>query len=171
MTRFFALILAALTAGSLLVPTEAEAGPGRRLLRFMAHAAFHHHHHHHHDRPVFVRRYSRPVVVVRDTPRVITRTVTRPVYVEKPAEPAVEETDADEVAAVESENSSIATDDDVAEAKPEKKRASKVAKKSKPADDEDDEEEAKPAKKVASSDLGCKSFFPAVGMTVSVPCE
>ena len=39
-------------------------------------------------------------------------------------------------------------------------------------EDSDDVEEVKPRRKVAAAgELGCKSFFPSAGVTLSVPCD
>jgi hypothetical protein len=95
--------------------------------------------------------------------RSVRRRIRRKVHVaRKPAQSSVSVAKAEpdkkaepekkkaEVAAVESENSSISTaDGKVAEAKPVKAEK----------------------KVVASKDVGCKQFFPAVGMTLSVSCE
>jgi phage protein D len=90
---------------------------------------------------------------VRRKVHVARKPVTSSVSVAK-VEPEKKADAEKQVAAVESENSSISTaNDKVAEAKP-------IA-------------AAKPeVKKVAAAkDVGCKQFFPAVGMTLSVSCE
>lgn len=156
-------LLAAILLALAAIPTDAEARHGRGLLRAMGHLAFHRHHHHHFDRP-----HRRRVVVVREVvrqPVVVRRVVTAPAVVEP--EPEAEPVD------VVSENSSIATSDDVAEAEPEAKPVRKVAKaKVKKTEDDEEDEEEKPRRKVAAAgELGCKSFFPSAGVTLSVPCE
>ena len=101
--------------------------------------------------------------VRRSKPRVqvASRTVAKPAVVAKaeteaPAAEPIEETA--DVAQI--ENSSITTEEKVAEVKKpktEKKVAEKPAKKAE--------------QKVATAgDLGCKTFFASVGMTLSVPC-
>jgi len=113
------------------------------------------------------RSYRRAAAqsVRRSKPRVqvASRTVSKPAVVAKAeteapatAEP-IEETE--NVAQI--ENSSITSEKEVAEIKTpktEKKVAEKPAKKAE--------------QKVATAgDLGCKTFFASVGMTLSVPCE
>jgi hypothetical protein len=114
------------------------------------------------------RAYRKRIVrqsVRRGAPKVQTasRTIEKPTVVAKaaPVETAGEKT-------AEFENSSISTSKEVAEAAvatpadvPVKKPA-KIA--AAPAEE--------PAKKVASAikEVGCKSFFATVGMTLSVPC-
>ena len=94
-----------------------------------------------------VRRKRRVEVASRSvsTPAVVAKVETKP----EPAKATVEE-----VADV--ENSSISTEEKVAEVKaevkieqPEKKLEQKLA---------------------AAKDVGCKTFFASVGMTLSVPC-
>lgn len=176
----FAAMLVALTA----VASTAEAGHhGRglfKVMKVMRHLAHRHHHHHHHRPDIFVRRVHRPVVVVHEAAprRIVRRVVTQPTYVQP--EPQVEaETEVPQD--VVEENSSIVTTDDVAEAKPAKAR--KVASQTKTNDVDADETPARTAYKgedassgpkrnvAAAGELGCKSFFPAVNMTLSVPCE
>jgi hypothetical protein len=92
-----------------------------------------------------VRRTKRRVEVA-------TRTVSKPAVVAKAeAKPAPKEETVEKVAEV--ENSSISSEEKVAEAiveTPAKKAEQKVA--------------------TAAKDLGCKTFFASVGMTLSVPC-
>lgn len=94
--------------------------------------------------------------------QVASRTVSKPAVVAKaeteaPAAEPIEE--AENIAQI--ENSSITTEKKVAEIKTpktEKKLAEKPAKKAE--------------QKVATAgDLGCKTFFASVGMTLSVPCD
>jgi len=103
--------------------------------------------------------------VRRSKPRVqvASRTVSKPAVVAKAeteapatAEPIEE---AESIAQI--ENSSITTEKKVAEIqkpKTEKKVAEKPAKKAE-------------QKVAAAGDLGCKTFFASVGMTLSVPCD
>ena len=114
------------------------------------------------------RAYRKRIVrqsVRRSAPKVQTasRTIEKPAVVAK-AEPKAAPVET----AAEFENSSISTSKEVAEAAvatpadvPVKKPA-KIA--AAPAEE--------PAKKVASAikEVGCKSFFATVGMTLSVPC-
>jgi len=110
-----------------------------------------------------VYRRARYQSVRRSKPRaeVASRTVSKPAVVAKaeteaPAAEPIEETA--DVAQI--ENSSITTEEKVAEVKKpktEKKVAEKPAKKAE--------------QKVATAgDLGCKTFLASVGMTLSVPC-
>lgn len=173
MNKLLALLVAVVFALAAL-PSDAEARHGHGFFRVMRRLAFHHHHHHH---PHFFPRFRRRVVVVHEAPqpRVIERVVTRPAVVEPEpeAEPEVE------TANVVRENSSIATSDDTAEAEPEAKPVRKVAKAKvktqETADSDDNEEVGTPVKSkrkvAAAGELGCKSFFPSVGMTLSVPCD
>jgi hypothetical protein len=108
-------------------------------------------------------RRARYQSVRRSKPRVevASRTVSKPAVVAKAeteapvaAEPIEDTADVAQI-----ENSSITTEEKVAEVKPktEKKVAEKPAKKAE--------------QKVATAgDLGCKTFFASVGMTLSVPC-
>jgi hypothetical protein len=111
-----------------------------------------------------VYRRARYQSVRRSKPRaeVASRTVSKPAVVAKAeteapvaAEPIEETADVAQI-----ENSSITTEEKVAEVKKpktEKKVAEKPAKKAE--------------QKVATAgDLGCKTFFASVGMTLSVPC-
>ena len=111
-----------------------------------------------------VYRRARYQSVRRSKPRaeVASRTNSKPAVVAKaeteaPAAVPIEETA--DVAQI--ENSSITTEEKVAEVKKpktEKKVAEKPAKKAE--------------QKVATAgDLGCKTFFASVGMTLSVPCD
>ena len=92
-----------------------------------------------------VRRTKRRVEVA-------SRTVSKPAVVAKAeTKPAPKEVAVEKVA--ELENSSISSEEKVAEAiveTPAKKPEQKVA--------------------TAAKDLGCKTFFASVGMTLSVPC-
>jgi hypothetical protein len=117
-----------------------------------------------------VRAFRRRVVrqSVRHTKRkveVASRTVSKTAVIAK-AEPKPESVEAPAEKLAEIENSSIVSAaDKVAEAKieaPEKKPAQVVAETT--ADE--------PAQKVAAAlkDVGCKTFFASVGMTLSVPC-
>jgi hypothetical protein len=116
------------------------------------------------------RAYRKRVVrqsVRRSTPKVQTaaRTVEKPAVVAK-AEPKVESVEKVDQETAEFENSSISAANDVAEAAVETPeipvKKAKVA--ATPAE--------APAQKVATAikDVGCKSFFATVGMTLSVPC-
>jgi hypothetical protein len=103
-------------------------------------------------------RRSKPKV------QVAARTVAKPAVVAKAAVKPDAEAPAEELAAV--ENSSISTVEKVAEAKietPAKKKPALIVAKA-PAEE--------PAQKVATAikDVGCKTFFASVGMTLSVPC-
>ena len=87
---------------------------------------------------------------------VAARKETKPVAVAK-AEPVAQPEVADQT--TQAENSSITSDAKVAEADAPEQKVDKA----KP---------AKPEQKVAAvKELGCKKFFPSVGMTLSVPCE
>ena len=110
-------------------------------------------------------RRARYQSVRRSKPRVevASRTVSKPAVVAKAeteapvaAEPIEDTTDVAQI-----ENSSITTEEKTAEVKKpktEKKVAEKPAKKAE--------------QKVATAgDLGCKTFFASVGMTLSVPCD
>jgi hypothetical protein len=136
MTKLLTAIAATLLALSTLA-TGAEAGchhGGFGFFRAVRHIAFH-----------SPRHTARRVVVVqRQAP---VRVVERVVVQKEAAKPAQV---TEEVAEVESENSSITASDEVADVKPPKKANQKVA---------------------AAGDLGCKSFFASVGMTLSVPCN
>lgn len=102
--------------------------------------------------------------VRRSKPRVevASRTVSKPAVVAKAetkAPVAVEPIETEDVAQI--EHSSITTEQKVAETKT-PKTVEKVAE--------------KPAKKAeqkvaAAGELGCKTFFASVGMTLSVPCD
>jgi hypothetical protein len=123
------------------------------------------------------RAYRKRVVrqsVRRSTPKVQTasRTIEKPAVVAK-AEPKVAPVEAIDQKSAEIENSSISTSKEVAKAEVETpvaeavaevpvKKPAKVA--AVPAEE--------PAKKVATAikEVGCKSFFATVGMTLSVPC-
>jgi hypothetical protein len=124
------------------------------------------------------RAYRKRVVrqsVRRSTPKVQTasRTIEKPAVVAK-AEPKPAPVATAAQTTAEIENSSISTSKEVANAEvetpvvevaaeaPVKAKPSKIA--AAPADE--------PAKKVATAikDIGCKSFFATVGMTLSVPC-
>ncbi len=112
------------------------------------------------------RRQAVRQSVRRTKPRVevASRTVVkRPVIAKVESKPDPVEAAADEVAAV--ENSSISVADEVAEAKVETPAEEPVRKVVKAKSET-------PAQKVASAikDVGCKSFFASVGMTLSVPC-
>lgn len=98
-----------------------------------------------------VRRTKRRVEVA-------SRKVSKPVVVAK-AEPKVEPVEAaPEQTVAEVENSSISTDETVAVEKVAEVKVEKPVKK-------------QIEQKVASAkDLGCKTFFASVGMTLSVPC-
>ncbi|MFA6140017.1 MAG: hypothetical protein WC684_04775 [Hyphomicrobium sp.] len=98
-----------------------------------------------------VRRTKRRVEVA-------SRKVSKPVVVAK-AEPKVEPVEAaPEQTVAEVENSSISTDETVAVDKVAEVKVEKPVKK-------------QIEQKVASAkDLGCKTFFASVGMTLSVPC-
>jgi len=98
-----------------------------------------------------VRRTKRRVEVA-------SRKVSKPVVVAK-AQPKVEPVDAaPEQTVAEVENSSISTDETVAVEKVAEVKVEKPVKK-------------QIEQKVASAkDLGCKTFFASVGMTLSVPC-
>jgi hypothetical protein len=94
-----------------------------------------------------VRRAKRRVEVA-------SRSVSKPAVVAKvePQAEPVENT-------AELENSSISTEEKVAEVKIEKiEKVEKTAKKTE-------------QKVAAAKDLGCKKFFASAGMTLSVPCE
>jgi hypothetical protein len=67
----------------------------------------------------------------------------------------------EEVADIESENSSITAADEVAEEKTERVEKKVVEKSA----------TKRNQKVAAASGLGCKSFFASVGMTLSVPCD
>ena len=114
------------------------------------------------------RAYRKRVVrqsVRRSAPKVQTasRTIEKPTVVAKaaPVETAGEKT-------AEFENSSISTSKEVAEAAVATPVDTPVKKPAKVAAASAEE----PAKKVASAikEVGCKSFFATVGMTLSVPC-
>lgn len=144
MNKLLALIAATLVALTAIASTAEAGHHGHGFFRIMRHMAFHHHHHEHPH--FFARRSPRRVIVVeREAParRIIKRVATEQAV----AEPEAEVEQASDVV---SENSSIATAENVADASSDEKPVRKVA---------------------ASNDLGCKSFFPSVGMTVSVPCE
>lgn len=98
-----------------------------------------------------IRRTKRRVEVA-------SRKVSKPVVVAK-AEPKVEPVEATpEQTVAEVENSSISTDETVAVDKVAEVKVEKPVKK-------------QIEQKVASAkDLGCKTFFASVGMTLSVPC-
>lgn len=116
-----------------------------------------------------VRAFRRRVVrqsVRRHKPKVVvaSRTVSKPTVVAKAAaKPAPAEEPAEELAEV--EHSSISSAAEVAETRievPEQKPEQKVA----------EVKSEDPAQKVATAikDVGCKTFFASVGMTLSVPC-
>jgi hypothetical protein len=118
----------------------------------------------------YARTYRKRVVrqsARRSTPKVqtATRTVEKPAVVAK-AEPKAETVEKVDQETAEFENSSISAANDVAEGAvqtpeiPVKKAKFAAA----PAE--------APAQKVATAikDVGCKSFFATVGMTLSVPC-
>jgi hypothetical protein len=119
----------------------------------------------------YARAYRKRVVrqsVRRSTPKVqtATRTVEKPAVIAK-AEPKADPVEKVDQETAEFENSSISAAADVAEAAVETPvevpvKKAKVA--AAPAE--------APAQKVASAikDVGCKSFFATVGMTLSVPC-
>jgi hypothetical protein len=147
MTKLLTAIVATLLTLS-AAATSAEAGchhgRGFGFFRAVRHIAFH--------TPRHVPR--RVVVVQREAPvRVVERVVVQK-EVTKPT-PATEE-----VADIESENSSITAADEVAEE--ETRVETKVVEKSATKGDQ---------KVAVASGLGCKSFFASVGMTLSVPCE
>jgi hypothetical protein len=102
--------------------------------------------------------------VRRSKPRVqvASRTVSKPAVVAKAETeaPATAEPIEEAAKVAKIENSSITTEEKVAEIKTpkiEKKVAEKPAKKAE-------------QKVAAAGDLGCKTFFATVGMTLSVPC-
>ena len=118
------------------------------------------------------RAYRKRIVrqsVRRSAPKVQTasRAIEKPAVVAK-AEPKAESVEKIAQTTAEFENSSISTSKEVAEVADETpvdvpvKKAAKIV--AAPAEE--------PAKKVATAikDIGCKSFFATVGMTLSVPC-
>ena len=118
----------------------------------------------------YARAYRKRVVrqsARRSTPKVqtATRTVEKPAVVAK-AEPKAETVEKVDRETAEFENSSISAANDVAEAAVETPeipvKKAKVA--AAPAE--------APAQQVAIAikEVGCKSFFATVGMTLSVPC-
>ena len=118
------------------------------------------------------RAYRKRVVrqsVRRSTPKVQTasRAIEKPAVVTK-AEPKVAPVETIDQKTAEFENSSISTSKEVAEAAVATPVDTPVKKPAKVAAASAEE----PAKKVASAikEVGCKSFFATVGMTLSVPC-
>ena len=118
------------------------------------------------------RAYRKRIVrqsVRRSTPKVQTasRTIEKPAVVAK-AEPKTAPIEKIAQTSAELENSSISTAKEVAEVAVEApavvpvKKAAKIV--AAPAEE--------PAQKVAAAikDVGCKTFFATVGMTLSVPC-
>jgi hypothetical protein len=148
MTKLLTAIVAALLTLS-AVATSAEArchhGRGFGFFRAVRHIAFH-----------TPRHVPRRVVVVhrQAAVRVVERVVVEK-EVTKPT-PVTEE-----VAEIESENSSITAADEVAEEKTERVEKKVVEKSA----------TKRNQKVAAASGLGCKSFFASVGMTLSVPCD
>jgi len=124
------------------------------------------------------RAYRKRIVrqsVRRSAPKVQTasRVIEKPAVVTK-AEPKAAPVEKIAQTAAEFENSSISTAKEVAKAEveaPVVEAAAQAPVKAKPAKVAAVAPE-EPAKKVATAikDIGCKSFFATVGMTLSVPC-
>ena len=171
MTKLFTVIAATLFA-VVAIATGAEAGFNVRL---NAPAGFSEVHKAGCGGGGYGRSYRRVYQSVRRSkPRaqVASRHESKPAVVAKAEAEAPLQTAAvapeETTSTAEIENSSITTDKQVA--KVETPKVEKVAEK--PAEKPAKKSDKKAEKKVASAgELGCKSFFPSVGMTLSVPCD